>query len=63
MYTIHMQRQVFFEADMCHSAMNEHIAALGDNGTFEITPLHDGGTAVGGRGVYVVKLGPNGEET
>ena len=42
--------------------MNEEITALHDNNTFEITPLPEGRTVVGGRRVYAVKLGPNGEE-
>ena len=43
--------------------MNEEITALHDNNTFEITPLPEGRTVVvGGRWVYAVKLGPNGEE-
>ena len=42
--------------------MNDEITALGDNETYEITPLPEGKTVVGGRWVYAVKLGPNGEE-
>ena len=56
------QANCSFEADKWHCAMNEEIAALYDNDTFEITPLPEGRTVVGGRWVYAVKLGPNGEE-
>ena len=51
-----------FEAGKWHNAMNDEITALRDNETYEITPLPEGKTVVGGRWVYAVKLGPNGEE-
>ena len=56
------QENCSFEADKWHCAMNEEITALHDNNTFEITPLPEGRPVVGGRCVYAVKLGPNGEE-
>ena len=56
------QANCSFETDKWHCAMNEEITALHDNNTFEITPLPEGRTVVGGRWVYAVKLGPNGEE-
>ena len=43
-------------------AMNEELDALWDNETFELTPLPEGRTSVGGKWVYAIKLDPNGEE-
>lgn len=43
-------------------AMHEELNALWDNETFELTHLPEGRTSVGGRWVYTIKLGPNGEE-
>ena len=43
-------------------AMNEEIDALWDNETFELTPLPEGRTSVGGKWVYAIKLDPNGED-
>ena len=42
--------------------MGEEVTALWDNETFELTPLPEGRTSVGGKWVYGIKLGPNGEE-
>ena len=42
--------------------MSEELNALWDNETYELTPLPEGRTSVGGKWVYAVKLGPNGEE-
>ena len=56
------QANCSFEADKLHCAMNEEITALHENNTFEITPLPEGRTVVGGRWVYAVKRHPNGEE-
>ena len=42
--------------------MNEEIDALWDNETFELTPLPEGRTSVGGKWVYAIKLDPNGED-
>ena len=44
------QANCSFEADKWHCAMNEEITALHDNNTFEITPLPEGRTVVGGDG-------------
>jgi len=43
-------------------AMDEEISSLQDNNTYELTILPKTHTAVGGRWVYQVKPGPNGEE-
>ena len=47
------------ESDKLYSATNEDMTALQDNLTFEITPLPDGKTVLGGgkRWLYAVKLG------
>ena len=42
--------------------MREELNALWDNETYELTPLPEGRTSVGGKWVYAVNLGPNGEE-
>ena len=42
--------------------MSEELNALWNNETYELTPLPEGRTSVGGKWVYAVKLGPNGEE-
>ena len=42
--------------------MSEELNALWDNETYELTPLPEGRTSVGGKWVYAVKLGPNREE-
>ena len=44
------------------NAMKEEIRALEENDTYELTPLPEGRSPVGGRWVYTVKLGPNNEE-
>ena len=44
------QANCSFEADKWHCAMNEEITALHDNNTFEITPLPEGRSVVGGGG-------------
>ena len=43
-------------------AMDEELNSLWDNDTFELTSLPEGRTSVGGKWVYTIKLGPNGEE-
>ena len=50
------------ESSMWREAMNEELDALWDNETFELTPLPEGRTSVGGKWVYAIKLDPNGEE-
>ena len=50
------------EANKWRDAMSEELNALWDNKTYELTPLPEGRTSVGGKWVYAVKLGPNGEE-
>lgn len=50
------------EANKWRDAMSEELNALWDNETYELTPLPEGRTSVGGKWVYAVKLGPNGEE-
>ena len=42
--------------------MDAEVDALNDNETYELTTLPEGRTAVGGRWVYAVKMGPNAEE-
>jgi len=44
-------------------AMEEEIKSLTENDTFTVTELPEGRTAVGGRWVYSVKLGPDATET
>ena len=52
--------------DVCkwQQAMDEEISALKNNDTYDLTPLPEGRNIVGGGGkwVYTVKVGPNGEE-
>ena len=43
-------------------AMNEEMAALIDNDTFELTSLPEGRSVIGGRWVYSLKCNPNGED-
>ncbi|KAL7647578.1 UNVERIFIED_CONTAM: hypothetical protein RMT77_001178 [Armadillidium vulgare] len=43
-------------------AMDEEIDALVENDTYELTPLPEGRSVVGGRWVYAIKQGPNDEE-
>jgi len=43
--------------------MDEEISALKENNTYEFTPLPENRSVVGGRWVFSIKLGPNGEET
>ena len=43
-------------------AMDAEMKALKDNETFELTTLPEGRTVVGGRWVYAVKMGPEGDE-
>ena len=50
------------ESSKWRDAMNEELSALWDNETFELTPLPEGHTSVGGKWVFAKKLGPNGEE-
>ena len=50
------------ESSKWRDAMNEELDALWDNETFELTPLPEGRTSVGGKWVYAIKQGPNGEE-
>ena len=50
------------EANKWRDAMSEELNALWDNETYELTPLPEGRTSVGGKWVYAVKLRPNGEE-
>ena len=44
-------------------AMEDEMKALYDNETYELVPPPKGRKIVGGRWVYAVKCGPNGEET
>ena len=50
------------ESSKWRDAMNEELDALWDNETFELTPLPEGRTSVGGKRVYAIKLDPNGKE-
>ena len=50
------------ESQNWKSAMEEEMNSLLDNDTFRLTSLPEGKKVVGGRWVYAVKLGPNGEE-
>ena len=50
------------ESSKWRDAMNEELDALWDNETFELTPLPEGRTSVGGKWVYTIKLDPNVEE-
>ena len=50
------------DSEKWHEAMKEEMTALYENETFQITPLPEGRNVVGGRWVYAVKVGPNGEE-
>ena len=48
--------------DEWKSAMDEEMQSLLDNNTFDIVELPQGKSTVGGRWVYAVKEGPNGED-
>jgi hypothetical protein len=43
-------------------AMDEEMSSLVDNDTYELTPVPEGRSVVGGRWVYAVKLGPKNQE-
>ena len=43
-------------------AVDKEFNALWENETFELTSLSEGQTSVGGKRVYAIKPGPNGEE-
>ncbi|XP_042874360.1 uncharacterized protein LOC122254637 [Penaeus japonicus] len=49
------------EGHQWKKAMDEEIASLQDNNTYELTSLPKNRTAVGGRWIYQVKPGPNGK--
>jgi hypothetical protein len=51
------------EANKWQNAMNAEVSALNDNNTFELVPPPKDRQIVGGRWVYAVKIGQNGEET
>ena len=44
------------------TAMKDEIDALEENNTYELTPLPEGRTVVGGKWVYAIKLGPDNTE-
>ncbi|GFR99282.1 CCHC-type zinc finger, nucleic acid binding protein a, partial [Elysia marginata] len=50
------------DADKWKLAMDDEMRALGENETFQITPLPAGRKAVGGRWVFAIKSGPNEEK-
>lgn len=50
------------DANKWQNAMNDEMTALGENDTFKLTTLPQDRKAVGGRWVYAIKRGPNGEE-
>ena len=50
------------DASRWREAMDEEMAALEENETFELSTLPEGRTAVGGRWVYQIKPNPNGNE-
>jgi hypothetical protein len=50
------------EAFKWKNAMNEEMTALEDNDTYELTPVPEGRSVVGGRWVFAVKIGPNSEQ-
>jgi len=50
------------EADDWHKAMNDEMTALKDNETYELTKRPKDKNVIGGRWVFAVKSGPNGEE-
>ena len=43
-------------------AMEDEIRVLGEYQTYDLVPAPEGRPIVGGRWVYAIKLGPNGEE-
>ena len=51
------------EASKWQKAMKDEITALGANDTCDLVTPPEGRQIVGGRWVYAVKNGPNGEET
>ena len=51
------------EAAKWQRAMSDEMIALTENETFELVKLPRGRQVVGGRWVFAVKTGPNGEET
>ena len=50
------------EANKWQNAMSEEMTALTDNDTYQLTPIPKDKKVIGGRWVYAVKIGPNGEE-
>ena len=49
------------ESQKWRKAMTEEINALEENNTYELTPLPEGRSAVGGKWVFTRKFGPNDE--
>ena len=45
-----------------HKAMQEEMNSLKENDTYDLTPLPEGRSAVGGRWVFTVKSNPNSDE-
>ena len=50
------------ESRKWRKAMTEEMNALEENNTYELTPLPEGRSAVGGKWVFTRKFGPNDEE-
>ncbi|KAK3876712.1 hypothetical protein Pcinc_018524 [Petrolisthes cinctipes] len=50
------------EHQLWYGAMKEEVNALNENDTYELVPLPEGKTVIGGKWVYAVKLGPNNTE-
>ena len=48
------------EAHKWQKAMKDEMSSLEDNNTYELVPVPQDRTVVGGRWVYAVKLGPEG---
>ena len=51
------------EANKWQKAMDDEMTALNDNDTYDLVTPPEGRKIVGGKWVYAVKNGPNGEET
>lgn len=51
------------EASKWQEAMREEVAALIDNDTYDLATPPEGRQIVGGKWVFAVKTGPNGEES
>ena len=62
MFPNHTKMRSHFQRPVSRGMLSEELNAPWDNEIYELTPVPEGRTSVGGKWVYAVKLGPNGEE-